>query len=282
MPANNNQTNARSSTSSANSVLVEGCRLPVRMPDSDDSEASYQIAEIVAHKVINNEDSYYVHFIDFQCSTLVNKRLDCWLTADKMDLTQIQFTKKDARSTAGCNGAAGPSSALFKLESAPGPCSRSSSPDRDSTMSDMDIEIVGAGQLELGTTALSRSSSITIRNTGGPGRRRSRQSLTSTQSTAFPAFGGATSVNVPTMTTNSTVDDDSLDSTTSVGALMPPPTPNAPQQPRSTGSMSAHNADDTATRVRNIEMVELGKHRIQPWYFSPYPQSQEKIVKSYR
>ena len=26
------------------------------------------------------------------------------------------------------------------------------------------------------------------------------------------------------------------------------------------------------TRMKNVEMVELGRHRIKPWYFSPYPQ----------
>ncbi|VDP09871.1 unnamed protein product [Soboliphyme baturini] len=42
--------------------------------------------------------------------------------------------------------------------------------------------------------------------------------------------------------------------------------------PRSTGSMAMHQAEDTVTRIRNIELIELGRHRIQPWYFSPYPQ----------
>jgi histone acetyltransferase HTATIP len=42
--------------------------------------------------------------------------------------------------------------------------------------------------------------------------------------------------------------------------------------PRSTGSLAAHNPDDMVTRIKNIEMLELGKHRIMPWYFSPYPQ----------
>ena len=41
--------------------------------------------------------------------------------------------------------------------------------------------------------------------------------------------------------------------------------------PRSTGSMVAHH-DDIVTRMKNVEMIELGRHRIRPWYFSPYPQ----------
>ena len=43
--------------------------------------------------------------------------------------------------------------------------------------------------------------------------------------------------------------------------------------PRQTGSLAAPGStDDVVTRMKNIELIELGKHRIKPWYFSPYPQ----------
>ncbi|OXU25220.1 hypothetical protein TSAR_000271 [Trichomalopsis sarcophagae] len=42
--------------------------------------------------------------------------------------------------------------------------------------------------------------------------------------------------------------------------------------PRPTGSLVAHHHDDVVTRMKNIELIELGRHRIKPWYFSPYPQ----------
>lgn len=41
--------------------------------------------------------------------------------------------------------------------------------------------------------------------------------------------------------------------------------------PRPTGSLVQHHHDDVVTRMKNIELIELGKHRIKPWYFSPYP-----------
>lgn len=41
--------------------------------------------------------------------------------------------------------------------------------------------------------------------------------------------------------------------------------------PRQTGSMVAHH-DDAITRMKNVELIELGQYRIKPWYFSPYPQ----------
>lgn len=42
--------------------------------------------------------------------------------------------------------------------------------------------------------------------------------------------------------------------------------------PRMTGSMVTHLSDDVITRMKNIEMIQLGGHRIRPWYFAPYPQ----------
>lgn len=41
--------------------------------------------------------------------------------------------------------------------------------------------------------------------------------------------------------------------------------------PRQSGSMVTHH-DDVVTRMKNIDLIELGKHRIKPWYFAPYPQ----------
>ncbi|CAB3397809.1 unnamed protein product [Caenorhabditis bovis] len=39
------------------------------------------------------------------------------------------------------------------------------------------------------------------------------------------------------------------------------------------GSMSmVGHSEDAMTRIRNVEAIELGRYRIQPWYFSPYPQ----------
>ena len=45
----------------------------------------------------------------------------------------------------------------------------------------------------------------------------------------------------------------------------------AQTKPRQTGSMVSHH-DDIITRMKNIQMIEIGRHRITPWYFSPYPQ----------
>lgn len=44
-----------------------------------------------------------------------------------------------------------------------------------------------------------------------------------------------------------------------------------PPGPRQSGSMVSHH-DDIVTRMKNIDLIELGRHRIKPWYFAPYPQ----------
>ncbi|CAG7837840.1 unnamed protein product [Allacma fusca] len=65
--------------------------------------------------------------------------------------------------------------------------------------------------------------------------------------------------------------EDVLEKTHSIDESDVPVTP-GPNTPRTTGSLLAHSNDDVVTRMKNIEMIELGKHRIKPWYFAPYPQ----------
>lgn len=50
--------------------------------------------------------------------------------------------------------------------------------------------------------------------------------------------------------------------------------------PRQSGSMVTHH-DDVVTRMKNVEMIELGKHRINPWYFAPYPQVETHVTSKY-
>ena len=48
--------------------------------------------------------------------------------------------------------------------------------------------------------------------------------------------------------------------------------PETPALPRQTGSLAAHTDEHAITRIKNINMIELGQYRIKPWYFSPYPE----------
>lgn len=67
-------------------------------------------------------------------------------------------------------------------------------------------------------------------------------------------------------------DDDSASSTVTTDPEDHPDKPKLTTLPRQTGSMvSSHHEQDVVTRIRNLEWIELGRHRIKPWYFSPYP-----------
>lgn len=56
------------------------------------------------------------------------------------------------------------------------------------------------------------------------------------------------------------------------------PAQSQPPGPRQSGSMVSHH-DDVVTRMKNVSMIELGKHRIKPWYFAPYPQVSTYVMK---
>ena len=60
----------------------------------------------------------------------------------------------------------------------------------------------------------------------------------------------------------------SIESDQLISVPSTPITPNVPQTPRMTGSLAVpgHGTDDIITRMKNIELIELGRHRIKPWY----------------
>ncbi|XP_069063960.1 histone acetyltransferase KAT5 isoform X2 [Pleurodeles waltl] len=70
--------------------VIEGCRLPV-LRRNQDNEDEWPLAEILSVKDISGKKLFYVHYIDF------NKRLDEWVTHDRLDLKKIQFPKKEVK-----------------------------------------------------------------------------------------------------------------------------------------------------------------------------------------
>uniref|UniRef100_A0A8C8A2G9 Histone acetyltransferase KAT5 n=1 Tax=Oryzias sinensis TaxID=183150 RepID=A0A8C8A2G9_9TELE len=178
--------------------IVEGCRLPV-LRKNQEHEDEWPLAEILSLKEVSGRKLFYVHYIDF------NKRLDEWVTADRLDMKKLQFPKKEAK-TPTKNGLSG---------------SRPSSPERP------EREVVPVS-FPNGTARRLIPPQ--------PGRKRKAN------------CGGP--------------DEDSQDSSDGI-----------PTAPRMTGSLvSDRSHDDIITRMKNIECIELGRHRLKPWYFSPYPQ----------
>ena len=83
------------------SAVTEGCRLPVRMNTAGSPEKFLQNdseewpkAEVLSIRNLDGINQYYVHFVDF------NKRLDEWVTEDRLDTRRIEPpTLKDDKTT---------------------------------------------------------------------------------------------------------------------------------------------------------------------------------------
>ncbi|XP_077361564.1 histone acetyltransferase KAT5 isoform X1 [Festucalex cinctus] len=270
--------------------IVEGCRLPV-LRKNQEHEDEWPLAEILSVKEVSGRKLYYVHYIDF------NKRLDEWVTADRLDMKKLQFPKKEAK-TPTKNGLPG---------------SRPSSPEREVRKS-LDLNLQSA-------TAPSRGKSLPT-----PKRKVEPVPLvpqvppappvpslpTSTEASPAAVYPAARETNtfktredhdqISSLTTNGTArriitsqpgrkrkancgpTDEMIkvlqyNKPQSASVFLPPPedsqdsSDGIPSAPRMTGSLvSDRSHDDIVTRMKNIECIELGRHRLKPWYFSPYPQ----------
>ncbi|KAF7205827.1 histone acetyltransferase KAT5 isoform X4 [Nothobranchius furzeri] len=320
--------------SSSSVEIVEGCRLPV-LRKNQEHEDEWPLAEILSVKEVSGRKLYYVHYIDF------NKRLDEWVTTERLDVKKLQFPKKEAK-TPTKNGLSG---------------SRPSSPEREvvserrETNTDPALQKKQRKSLDLNpqsATAPSRGKTLptpdqaAITSCLQPGnkdvsRHEKRKAETvpvatqvppappvpslpssteASQAAVFPAVREATT---PTLNTfKAREDHEQLSSLTtqqngtarrlippqpgrkrkanceganemikvlqynkpqSASVFLPPPedsqdsSDGIPTAPRMTGSLvSDRSHDDIVTRMKNIECIELGRHRLKPWYFSPYPQ----------
>ncbi|XP_060711547.1 histone acetyltransferase KAT5 isoform X4 [Hemiscyllium ocellatum] len=237
--------------------VIEGCRLPV-LRRNQENEDEWPLAEILSVKDISGRKVFYVHYIDF------NKRLDEWVTPERLDLKKIQFPKKEAK-TPTKNGLPG---------------SRPSSPERDLGLpylaSSASLQRVSVVKIPDRTNSIENVTKNLLSK-----RKLEAVSLTTQCSPATPV---APAPEIPTPVfaqQNGSVrravsvvtgrkrkagclgtDEDSQDSSDGI-----------PSAPRMTGSLvSDRSHDDIVTRMKNIECIELGRHRLKPWYFSPYPQ----------
>uniref|UniRef100_A0A3Q1F6Y1 Histone acetyltransferase KAT5 n=1 Tax=Acanthochromis polyacanthus TaxID=80966 RepID=A0A3Q1F6Y1_9TELE len=247
--------------------IVEGCRLPV-LRKNQEHEDEWPLAEILSVKEVSSRKLFYVHYIDF------NKRLDEWVTGDRLDMKKLQFPKKEAK-TPTKNGLPG---------------SRPSSPEREVKRKVETVPL--ATQVPPATPVPSLPSSAEA-----------------SQASVFPAVRETTTFKaredhepISSLTTNGTArrlippqpgrkrkancggTDEMIkvlqyNNPQSASVFLPPPedsqdsSDGIPTAPRMTGSLvSDRSHDDIVTRMKNIECIELGRHRLKPWYFSPYPQ----------
>ncbi|XP_064623095.1 histone acetyltransferase KAT5-like isoform X2 [Lineus longissimus] len=217
---------------------TEGCRLPVQLKTVD---GDWHMAEILSKKEVGGKTIYYVHYEDY------NKRLDEWVTENRMNFRKMEPPKKDIKT---------PSKDPKAMNG-----SRPSSPERE-------MAPVGLGFGTIG---------------GGGGAGSGPSSIFSSQKSASVTdpMNGIPVKKMPTAGRKRKNQDDSLsqqnDSQCTSYTSLSLTESELPKKPRQTGSMVAHH-DDVVTRMKNIELIEIGKHRIRPWYFSPYPQELTQVT----
>ncbi|XP_037125750.1 histone acetyltransferase KAT5 isoform X1 [Syngnathus acus] len=286
--------------------IVEGCRLPV-LRKNQEHEDEWPLAEILSVKEVSGRKLYYVHYIDF------NKRLDEWVTSDRLDMKKLQFPKKEAK-TPTKNGLPG---------------SRPSSPEREVRKS-LDLNLQSATAPSRGKTLPTPqiTNEADCGNNSCSSQKRKVEPVplvpqvppappvpslpTSTEASPAAVYPAARETNtfktredhdqISSLTTNGTArrlitsqpgrkrkancgpTDEMIkvlqyNKPQSASVFLPPPedsqdsSDGIPTAPRMTGSLvSDRSHDDIVTRMKNIECIELGRHRLKPWYFSPYPQ----------
>eukprot|EP00095_Tigriopus_kingsejongensis_P002413 maker-scaffold934_size79169-snap-gene-0.28 protein:Tk02413 transcript:maker-scaffold934_size79169-snap-gene-0.28-mRNA-1 annotation:"histone acetyltransferase tip60" len=216
-------------------AVTEGCRLPVRMRMSEECPK----AEVISIRSRDDgKREFYVHFVDY------NKRLDEWVAEDRLDTRRIEQPVNDKAGGGGHTGTG-------------------INTPRKTTTQQNSVAV---------SSVPSRPSSPNEGNTlqAALQKRKARKRLHG-QSSCASIDGGDDGTNgLPGSANNVPPSPASpLDPTTpSV-----PPTPTSQSTPRMTGSLAVPGQhDDVVTRMKNIDLIELGKYRIKPWYFSPYPQ----------
>uniref|UniRef100_A0A8C1KB95 Histone acetyltransferase KAT5 n=1 Tax=Cyprinus carpio TaxID=7962 RepID=A0A8C1KB95_CYPCA len=279
--------------------ITEGCRLPV-LRKNQVNEDEWPLAEILSVKDILGKKLYYVHYIDF------NKRLDEWVTPDRLDIKKLQFPKKEAKTP--------------MKDGLPG--SRPSSPERDVLFSNLH-HVQTASATSRGKTLptpkrKAESVSLATQVTAVTPVPSLPSSAEASQASVYPAMRDS-SFSIKSRDEHEPLTSLTTNGTTSIQRHLIPPQPGRkrkscggtdemvkmfqnnsprcstiyllpgedsqdssdgiPSAPRMTGSLvSDRSHDDIVTRMKNIDCIELGRHRLKPWYFSPYPQELTSLL----
>ncbi|KAM3961534.1 histone acetyltransferase Tip60 isoform 3-T3 [Aphomia sociella] len=260
-------------------ALVEGCRLPVRMQGGDD----WPLAEIISIKDIHGQRGYYVHYVDF------NKRLDEWVGESWLDTRKVQFPRRDGAPTGGTTtpkkthiGSGGAVMPHFINDTV---CTESQ---KSNSISNSNRTIVNQPiQPKLPekthfSNALNGSAHKNAHALPGEPRQLISRPASPTlgHDSSSLVNGGAVLAAALQKKINRKRKANSMEKepdgqppgAEAEGEALPSGAATPTTRPRQSGSMLAHGHDDLVTRMKNIEMIELGKHRIRPWYFAPYPQ----------
>ncbi|KAK5952051.1 Histone acetyltransferase [Knufia fluminis] len=236
-------------------------------------------AEVLSIRQRNGGLSFYVHYVDF------NKRLDEWVSADRIDLTQEvewpapEKPEKKKTTVTTKQGNQQQSATKSVLTKATG---RARSDSRAGTATP-DSQYLSA---KAGNDRKRPQPS----KAGGKENQPQPQSQLQSQSQLDDGITAATDTPEPTLATAGTplptlsteassitnpdapdTDPQPMDITKTeevIPTILEPP--NEIEKLRTGGSMVQNHAQTHL--VRNLDKIQMGRHIIEPWYFSPYPQ----------
>lgn len=179
---------------------------------------------------------------------LVNKRLDEWVSEEALDTRKVQFPRRDGNTGTGVST---PKKTHIGGGGVGAPPSGGGGP------------TPGGGSVVASSSA---PPSLVVSTPVGAPVSRPASPVTTELVNGSAVLAAAIQKKI-----NRKRKGTSLDNEDSQDGIQPP------AGPRQSGSMVAHN-DDVVTRMKNVEMIELGRHRIKPWYFAPYPQVHTYIL----
>jgi histone acetyltransferase HTATIP len=238
--------------------------------------------------VSNSLKLFYVHYIDY------NKRLDEWVTIERMKIDKVQPPASSSSSASQSNT----SSNVSKLNQlhANSSSSHANDDDDDDSKNNDDTSVTQA-QKRKRKNKLSPSQSS--QNLNSLQNAVNQSSLNKQLSKVTLDVNISKSITLESTDTDKLLESDpkhpkisdvknepenneTLTTTTyvvatetttdSTGQNTTGDNTNNSNLPRITGSMVPVVHEDVVTRIKNIQMIYLGRHLIEPWYFAPYPQ----------
>ncbi|XP_053206407.1 histone acetyltransferase KAT5-like [Panonychus citri] len=243
--------------------VTEGCLVPVRMKFTNE----WHMGEVISIKSGEiGENLYYVHFIDF------NKRLDEWVTKDRMNLEKIHLPTREEAALKLQEMPISPENRIPSVEVEEIQRITNNNNNNSNNINNINNNTNISINININSNNNSNSNStINSNNNSSNNNNSNSNSIVCPPISPVnkyvlgPKKGRGRKRKLPSFTSQPENSQDHSPNLWAGGS-------GAVVAPRTNGSLSSHNPDDILTRIRNIDLIEIGQHRIKPWYFSPYPQ----------